>query len=434
MKRRLLLLVTTQTYRAGAFIAASRALDLELTVASERPQALAAMHPEGHLVIDFRTPDAALALIREFAREHPVHAVIGADDECAVLAARAAEMLGLRGAPPAAVAAARDKLRAREMFAAAGLHTPPFAVLSFDSPAAVIKAGPLAAEASAELRAVGFPCVLKPRGLSASRGVIRADDAAAFAAAFARIRRILEQEGPAGPDEPPRDSILVERFIPGREVALEGLVTGGSLRVLALFDKPDPLDGPFFEETLYVAPSRLSGEQQRQVIEATVQAARALDLRDGPVHAEFRVNAGGAWPIEIAPRSIGGLCSRAVRFEGGDSLEMVLLRHALSDPAEVRPDAMASGVMMIPIPGAGRLRAVRGVDEARAVSGIVELSMTRPLGSDLVPLPEGAQYLGFIFSRGDDPERAERSLRESHGRLKFDIEVPAPAGEEIYGT
>ncbi|MEO5617579.1 MAG: ATP-grasp domain-containing protein, partial [Candidatus Eisenbacteria bacterium] len=206
------------------------------------------------------------------------------------------------------------------------------------------------------------------------------------------------------------------------------------LRVLALFDKPDPLDGPFFEETIYVTPSRLPADQQRQIAEATVQAARALDLHDGPVHAEFRINAEGVWPIEIAPRSIGGLCSRAVRFEGGDSLEMLLLRHALADPLEVRPDSMASGVMMIPIPGPGRLRAVRGVDEARAVPGIVELSLTRPLGAELVPLPEGAQYLGFIFSRGDDPERAERSLRECHGRLKFDIEEPAPAGEESYGT
>ena len=206
MSRRLLLLVTTQTYRAGAFIAASRALEVDLTVASERAQALASLHPQGHLLIDFRAPGAALAQIHEFAARHPVHAVIGADDECAVLAARAAEMLGLRGAPSVAVGAARDKAQARESFAAAGLHTPPFAVVPHHAPAAVVAGGPGASEAPAELRAVGFPCVLKPRGLSASRGVIRANDAAQFAAAFARIRHILETEGPAGPDERTRQT------------------------------------------------------------------------------------------------------------------------------------------------------------------------------------------------------------------------------------
>ncbi|MEO5618766.1 MAG: biotin carboxylase, partial [Candidatus Eisenbacteria bacterium] len=191
--RRLLLLVTTQTYRAGAFIAASRALNVDLTVASERAQALAALHPNGHLHLDFRSPESALAVIRDFADKHPIHAVIGADDECALLAARAAEMLGLRGAPARAVSAARDKLSARESFAAAGLLSPPFAVLPLQAPAAVIAAGPLAPEAPADLRAIGFPCVLKPRGLASSRGVIRADDATGFATAFARIRRILER-------------------------------------------------------------------------------------------------------------------------------------------------------------------------------------------------------------------------------------------------
>jgi len=430
VKRRLLLLVTTQSYRAGAFLAASRALDLDLTVGSERAQALAAHHPEGHLVLDFRAPDAALARIREFAREHPVHAVIGADDECALLAARAGEALGLAGHSPAGVATARDKAMAREAMAAAGLATPPFAIVPLGASLAWAAAG--AAAAPAEIAAVGFPCVLKPRGLSASRGVIRADDPHAFAAAFVRIGRILEGEGPASPGEPPRDSILVERFLPGREVALEGLMTAGTLRPLALFDKPDPLDGPFFEETIYVTPSRLPAETQRRVVETSAAAARALGLGHGPIHAEFRINPQGVWPLEIAPRSIGGLCSRAVRFEDGESLETVLLRHALGERGEVRPDPLASGVMMIPIPGPGRLRAVRGEREAREEPGIVELRLTRPLGSELVPLPEGAQYLGFVFARADRPERAERSLREAHGRLKFDIEATAPAGEEIH--
>ncbi len=434
MKRRLLLLVTTRTYRAGAFLAAARALDLELTVGSERAQALASRNPEGHLVLDFRDPGRALARIVAFARETPVHAVIGADDECAALAAQAAEALGLRGHPAAAVAAARDKRHARERFAAAGLPTPPFATVGFDAPASWRERGPGAEDGPADLRAVGFPCVLKPRGLSASRGVIRADDRPAFGAAFARIRAILEAEGPAGAGEPPRDSILVERYLPGAEVALEGLVEAGRLRVLALFDKPDPLEGPTFEETIYVTPSRLPAAERDAVAAMAERAAAALGLGPGPIHGEFRVHGAEVWPIEIAPRSIGGLCSRAVRFEGGESLETILLRHALGDPFEPRQDALASGVMMIPIPRAGRLRSVRGLDEARRVAGLVEASLTAHPGAELVPLPEGSQYLGFLFSRGEDPGSAERSLREAHGRLSFEIDSPAESGKESCET
>jgi ATP-grasp domain/L-amino acid ligase C-terminal domain 2 len=218
----------------------------------------------------------------------------------------------------------------------------------------------------------------------------------------------------------------VEDFVAGREVAVEGLLTAGRLRVLALFDKPDPLNGPFFEETIYVTPSRLRREDQARVAAVTGQAASALGLTEGPIHAELRLNDAGAWPIEVAGRSIGGLCSRMLRFGTGMSLEELILRRALGQGVEeIAREERAGAVMMIPIPRAGRLESVEGLDEARSVPGIEEVTVSAHAGQRLVPLPEGSRYLGFLFSRADTPERAEAALREAHGRLRFRIEAIA---------
>jgi len=413
-----LLLITTQSYRAGAFLDAARSLGVEYTVGTDRAQALAGLNPRGHLVLDFRDVESALVRIQEFAREHPLDTVIAADDEGAVLAARANEELSLQGNRAEAVATARDKRSAREAFARAGLLTPPFFSMPItDSPADWADRMP-------------YPCVLKPRGLAASRGVIRANDPGQFVEAFERIRAILQWEPERDGLEPPTDAILVERFIPGVEVSLEGVLSDGRLQTLAIFDKPDPLDGPYFEETLYITPSRLPAETQRAVTETTSRAVRALGLRHGPVHAEFRVNGEGVWPLEIAPRSIGGLCSRALRFAGGDTLEMLVLRHALGlDVSGVRREAAASGVMMIPIPRAGILRGVKGIERARNVPGIEDVRISIPVGARLVPLPEGSQYLGFLFARGVDPRDVETSLRTSHSALEFEIETASAVKE-----
>jgi biotin carboxylase len=269
---------------------------------------------------------------------------------------------------------------------------------------------------------VDFPCVLKPLTLSASRGVIRADDPAEFVAAFDRIRALLARPEVSVTGDGAR-LLLAEEFVPGREVALEGLLTEGRLHTLALFDKPDPLDGPFFEETIYVTPSRLAPEVQDRITKVTAQACAALDLTEGPVHAELRVNDRGPWVIEVAARSIGGLCSRTLRFGTGMTLEELILRHALRWPiASFERERRPAGVMMIPIPRAGRLRAVHGKAEAEAVAGIEEVTITAHLTQELVPLPEGWQYLGFIFARADSAEAVESALRAAHVRLRFDIE------------
>jgi biotin carboxylase len=270
-------------------------------------------------------------------------------------------------------------------------------------------------------RGVAFPCVLKPLALSASRGVIRANTIDQFVAAFHRIAAILRRDDVAVTGEAAR-YLLAEQFIPGLEVALEGLVMGGTFHALAVFDKPDPLDGPFFEETIYVTPSRLPEAVQRRLVAVAAEACAALGLREGPVHAELRVNDDGPWVIEVAARSIGGLCSRTLRFGTGTSLEELILRHALGWPIDsLARERRPAGVMMIPIPRAGRLEAVHGQAQAEAVEGIEEVVITAHLGQDLVPWPEGWQYLGFIFARADSPDAVEKALREAHAHLRFEV-------------
>ncbi len=412
---RLLLLMTTTTYRANAFLEAARRLDVPVVVGSDRRQVLAGGNPGGHLTLDFLAPVEATRTITEFAREYPIRAVVAADDDGVVLAAMAAEALGLSNNSVEAASAARNKLRMREILADAGIPSPRFWRVSS------------AEDAKAVARRVAFPCVIKPLFLSASRGVIRVDDPNQFRTAFDRIAAILWQPAVRAQGGPLAEQMLIEDFIPGVEVALEGLLTNGQLRVLALFDKPDPLDGPFFEETIYVTPSRLPAGVQEKIAARTAEAVGALGLWGGPVHAELRVNDQGIWIVEIAPRSIGGLCSRTLRFGGGISLEELILRDAMGlEVDSYDRECRAAGVMMIPIPRAGILREVRGRNAAKAVSGIEEIRLTIPVGQELVPLPEGTRYLGFIFARDETPERVEASLREAHRHLTF---VITPLGD-----
>ncbi|PYP58541.1 MAG: hypothetical protein DMD44_07230 [Gemmatimonadetes bacterium] len=408
---RLLLLLPTATYRTAAFVEAARRLGVVLTVASERPSTFQDANPGGLVTLDLSEPDRAAAQARAFAREHPLQGVVGVDDDTAVVAAAIATALGLRGNDVAAARAARDKHEQRTSLATAGVPVPHFRLFPVDEDPRRLAAG------------VPYPCVLKPLRLAASRGVIRADTQEDFVAAFERVKRILEQAGCA------TRSILVEDFVPGREYALEGLLLAGELRVLALFDKPDPLDGPYFEETIYVTPSRLPAEEQRAVAACAGRAAAALGLREGPVHAELRVNGSGPWLIELAARPIGGRCSGALRFGTGGSglgtwasLEEIIVRHALGmQIPSLERESQASGVMMIPVPGAGVLREVRGVDEARRLPLVEEVVITAHPDQELVPWPEGARYPGFIFARGDTPEAVEAALRAAHRRLQFVI-------------
>ena len=411
---RVLLLLPTRTYRATDFLEAALKLNVEVVVASEETATTANLSPRHSLVLDFSAPAAATQTIVEFAETHPITAIVGVDDDTTLLATTASEALGLPHNPVDSAKATRNKYLLRQTLATNGVSVPAYQRFSIkDDPAEI------AAKLGTDTQ-VDFPCIIKPLSLSASRGVIKADAPAEFIEAFQRTAKLLRtlQES----TDPPTPYLLVENYIPGIEVALEGILLDGELKTLALFDKPDPLEGPFFEETLYVTPSRLSVEVQDALHRATAEAADALGLRHGPIHAELRYNDKGAHLIEIAARTIGGLCARTLRFGTGMSLEELVIRHAIGlQVEELQREKRAAGVMMIPVPKAGILGEVRGKTAAHCVDGIVEVNITIPIGGEVVPLPEGARYLGFIFARAETPEAVESALREAHRQLEFVI-------------
>lgn len=413
---RIVLVLPTETYRADAFMSAAAALDVEVVVATEQTPPLATEMEDRLVAVDLERPEASAARIAALAERSPVDAVVGVDDQGVLTAAHAGDLLGLAHNPPDAVAATRDKVAMRSILRSWGVPQPAFGVATPSTDVAALA------------QEVGLPCVVKPVSLSASTGVIRADTAAHAVTAAARVRRILVDHG-----HDADEAILVESFVPGAEVTLEGLLRGGELRVLALFDKPDPLDGPYFEETIYVTPSRLDVRDRDAVSDVVADGCRALGLREGPVHAEVRIDASRSGParvrvLEIAARSIGGLCSRALRFGAGISLEELVLRHALGrDVDDLGRVDGAAGVMMLPIPRSGVLVGVAGIDEARAVDGITGVEITATRGRRIEQLPEGGRYLGFLFARADAPDRVESALREAHGLLRIDIEDPSSA-------
>ena len=414
---RVLILSTTTGYQLRSFGEASSRAGIDLMFATDRCHRLDDPWRDAAVAVRFHEEDASLQAIVDAARARPVAGVIAVGDRPVVLAARAAQALGLRGNPPDAAAASVNKKLARASFAAAGLPVPWF----FEADAAT----GLAADSR-----VRYPCVVKPIGLSGSRGVIRANTPAELDMAIARLRALLSRKDVRAIRSGLGEAILVEGFIDGREFAIEGVLTDGVFRAFAIFDKPDPLDGPFFEETIYVTPSDLPVPTQQLVIDQVGRAARSLGLANGPVHAECRVGAHGVFMLEVAARPIGGHCSKVLQFsahgESGEAtLEDVLLRHAVGeDVSRYAREARAAGVMMIPIPTRGMLKRVHGIDTAAAVPGIEEVRITAKTDQLLEPLPEGASYLGFIFARGPDSGSVVGALRDAHARLRFEIAAP----------
>ena len=405
-----MLLMTAKTYRARPFVEAADRLSIEAVKVVDMPQPLAELW-DYRFGVNFADPEQAVQKIVAFATAQPLDAILSVDDSASLLAAQASAALGLPHNSVEAAEAARDKHLMRRLLKQGGVPVPEFRLCSTGD------------DIRRLADTVEYPCVVKPLRLSGSQGVIRADDPQQFAAAAKRLKALLFSLDPSPEAKP----FLVERFIPGFEVALEGVLDRGQLRVLAVFDKPDPLDGPFFEETIYVTPSRLAEEVQAAILACASDAASALGLREGPMHAELRVNPAGPWLIEVAGRSIGGLCSKTLRFGTEVSLEELILRQACGlDIASLNRENRAGGVMMIPIPEAGLLRGVEGVAEAESVPGVEAIEISAKLNYPLVPLPEGDSYLGFIFARGEKPEEVESALREAHRRLRFTIEPMIP--------
>jgi hypothetical protein len=424
---RILLFTAKLGYQTRAFDAAAKKLGVELVFVTDRCHKLDDPWHDRALPVRFEAPEEAAFAVMQEQSGHHVDGVLALGDRPTLAAAYVARGLGVPHNLPARMEACRSKLRLREVFRDAGLPTPWFRTV------------PLQAIPEPALMGVAYPCVLKPISLSASQGVVRVNNREEFLVGARRLKRLLESAEIQATREPNLDRMIVEEYVPGREVAVEGLLKDGELRVLAIFDKPDPLEGPYFEETIYVTPSRLPAAEQKSIEKSFAEATRALGLAHGPVHGEFRLNERGVWPIEVAARPIGGLCARALRFQLENEtepigLEELLLRHALDRPGwDALRETPASGVLMIPVPNSGILEKVDGAEEARRVAGVTELEITARWHDYVAAWPEGSSYLGFLFARGESPAIVENALREGHAKLNFKLTPRLPVEHPVTG-
>jgi predicted ATP-grasp superfamily ATP-dependent carboligase len=427
-RKRVLLFATKLGYQTRSFQSAADKLNVEIAYVTDRCSRMDDPWNDRALPVHFELPEGAAARVLEAQQALQVDAVLALGDRPTVAAAYVARGLGLPHNHPASVEACRNKLRMRQALHDAGLPTPWFQAVNLDPPP------------EPSLLGIRYPCVLKPLSLSASQGVMRVNNREEFLTGAARLKRLLDSAEVRVTRNPHLHEMLVEGYLEGAEIAVEALLTGGELRMLAIFDKPDRLEGPYFEESIYVTPSRLSAADQRVVEASLLTCVHAIGLTHGSVHAEFRLSAGDVWPIEIAARPIGGLCARALRFvvpDGNDhiGLEELLLRHALELPGYDWPrEQQASGVMMIPVPHSGVLEKVEGEDAARAIPAITSLEITARLHDFIAAWPEGSSYLGFLFARAANPAEVEHALRKAHRKLRFTLTSRLPVEHPLTHT
>lgn len=359
------------------------------------------------LRIDLDQPEQAFDTILHAAAKRPFAGVIATDDRAVNLAARVAEKLRLPHNSPDAVQLTHRKDLARARLAEHGVPVPNFHRIDLDD------------DIPAQASTLNFPCVIKPLSLSGSRGVIRANNTEQAITAIMRISNIVSEL--KGKEE--QRYLLAEDYLPGIEVAVECMLHNGKLQVLTIFDKPDPLEGPYFEETYYITPSRLNDKQQMLITQRVGEACAAYGLKHGPIHAELRLDNNQAWILEVAARTIGGQCAQLLKQGTGYGLEELVIAHAIGKTLPTQKTTTAAGVLMIPIPKAGILRRVEGLGAARNIEHIIDVEIYVREGYELVPLPEGTAYLGFIFSQASEPAQVEAALRAAHAQLSF---VTAP--------
>ena len=406
-RKRLLLIAPRFSYRIAAYIEAANTVGVDIQIASDGKNSLVTELATG-LHIDLNDIDSTLDIIQSRHRLEPFDAIIASDDRTVTIAAEAASRLGLTCNPPKTAQISRRKDLSRKTLARASISVPLFEKIDLNT------------HTKAPL-ITGFPCVLKPLSLSASTGVIRANNPAEFQRACKQIRAIIAYL----PNDEENHYALVEQYLDGVEVAIEGMVSNSSFELLAIIDKPEPLTGPYFEESYYTTPSRLDRGCQQRLIELVSAACAALGIKTGPVHAECRINDKDCWILEVATRSIGGDCSKILQFIHEQSLEALVISNALgyklpagiSNPVANR----AAGVMMIPTPSAGILRGVGGLQQARKIDNIESVEIAIRAGHELKCLPQGSSYLGFIFARAKTPALVERALRQAFACLKIDV-------------
>ena len=403
---RVLVIAPHGSYRTAPFITAANNLNVDVLIASQGEHSIVSDYVKG-LHIDFQNEALAIEIILTEASKYAFSAIIGTDDTTTELAAKLAKKLSLPHNDPQAVKTAQRKDLARDCLKKSKVNIPLFDLLTTTKPLAE------------QTIQVTFPAVIKPVVLSASRGVIRVNNELELQQAVDRIKTMLLEERQI--DKSIREILLLEEFIPGKEVAIEGMLYNGELDVLAIFDKPDPLDGPFFEETYYITPTSFSEKTQQEIKQTVLESCQVYGLTEGPIHAECRINENGVWVLEVAARTIGGMCGRLLSVGTGYSLEELVLLHAMGQRVEIKKVESAAGVLMIPIPSAGILKRVEGLLEAQRIPFISELSIEVRDGYELVPLPEGNSYLGFIFAEAPTVEETEQALRDAHDCLNIVI-------------
>jgi len=402
----LLLIARPHSYRIPPYLSAARKMGLDVNLASEGEHSLISEIHNG-INIDFNDFDKSVEIIVDSAKESPFCGVIGCDDSTVEMAAKVAEILGLPHNPPEAARLSRRKDLSRHHLMEQGCAVPQHRYLDINQ------------DIISQISDLAYPCVVKPVHLSASRGVIRANNQDELLAACKRIKAIINETS----DSIEASRILIEDYIDGVEVAYEGFLSDGELHTLAIFDKPIPLVGPYFEESIYVTPSQLSAETQKTIKKSIAQACSAYGLKTGPIHAEARVNQDNAWILEVASRTIGGDCGRSLDSseESGFSLEELAINLAIGKKITPNPIQGSRGVMMIPIPKGGILKRVEGLEEARQVPFVEKVDIIISEGHELIPLPEGEQYPGYIFARADTPQQVITALEDAHAKLEFKI-------------
>ena len=404
--KRLLLISHHNSYRIAPYIKAAKNLGLEVTIVSEGKHSLVSEVANG-IHVDFHDTESTLETILKEDRKKPFAGILGSDDQTVELAARAAQVLKLPHNPPQAAQCSSRKDLARAQLALAGSPVPIHRLLDLTKPI------------SKQMAGLPWPCVLKPLNMSASRGVIRANNEVEFLTACERLRPIIA----SATGEFEQSHLLIEDYIDGIEIAYEGYLHRGALNTITIFDKPDPLVGPYFEETIYVTPTALSEDLQKSLKSVIQKACEAYGLTTGAVHAECRIDEEDkVWILEIASRTIGGDCARILDNDNF-GVEELAISLAIDEPLEVKTAELARGVMMIPIREKGLLRRVEGLLEARRIKHIDKIDIIIPEGHELVPLPEGNQYLGYIFASAKSPQQATAAIREAHALLEF---VTAP--------
>ncbi len=413
-QKRILLIAPHGSYRTFAFLNAAKQKGIDVLIASEGEHSVVSAYSEG-LHIKFDEPELAIQKMIAEASVRPFDAIIGTDDSTTELASKVSKALGLAHNNPESVQIAKRKDLARHCLLQAGVKIPKFCIVD------------LSLDILEQTTKVNFPVVVKPIGLSGSLGVIRANNTNELISVCARIEKIILRDKNLTSEN--YQYLIIEEFILGDEIAIEGILVNKEFKLLSIFDKPDPLNGPYFEETYYITPSKLDFEQQAELIKTLQSACVAYGLEEGPIHAECRINDDGIWVIEVAARTIGGLCGRLLTFGIGMSLEELVLAHAIGEvissldiaSVDTHLDDNASGVLMIPIPRHGILKRVEGLLVAQKIPLIDDISIQIQEGYEVTPLPESSSYLGFIFASGGTTAQVEQALRDAHNSLKIII-------------